>query len=553
MTTSSEQQGEVPSASKSGVSGQHTSAWRPFRYLVFTVLWTATVVSNVGTWMSNAASGWLMTSLDPAPLTISLVQVATALPMVLFALPAGALADILDRRRLLMVVQLLMAMAAMLLAVLVLVGAMTPWLLLAFTFVGGVGAALVAPAWQAVVPQLVPRSDLHAAVALNSVGINISRAIGPALAGLIITALGIAAPFFLNAASFVCVILALLWWPASRPATGTLPAERFGNAVRTGLRYARESSPLRATLARSAGFFLFASAYWALLPLIARDLVSGGPGFYGILLGTIGVGAVIGAFALPRLRHWLGPNRLTAVGAVGTALALVLFALARDSVTALGASLVSGVTWIAVLSSLNVSAQVALPDWVRARGLAVFVTVMFGAMTLGSIMWGKVAEMFGVPIALQASAAGALVAVALTWRWKLQTGAAIDLAPSMHWPAPIVAEDVALERGPVMVTVEYRVDPKQTLAFVATMNELASERRRDGAYGWGLFEDATEPGHWLEFFLVESWAEHLRQHGRVTKSAADIQERVKAFQRGDARPAVIHWLAPISNPEPPAQ
>jgi MFS family permease len=553
MTTSSEQQGKVPSASKSGVSGQHASTWSPFRYLVFTVLWIATVVSNVGTWMSNAASGWLMTSLDPDPLTISLVQVATALPMVLFALPAGALADVLDRRRLLIVVQLLMAMAATLLAVLVLVGAMTPWLLLAFSFIAGVGAALVAPAWQAVVPQLVPRSDLHAAVALNSVGINISRAIGPALAGLIITTLGMAAPFFLNAASFVCVILALLWWSASRPAIGTLPAERFGNAIRTGLRYARESRPLRAALARSAGFFLFASAYWALLPLIARDLVSGGPGFYGILLGTIGAGAVIGAFALPRLRTWLGPDRLTAVGAVGTALALVLFALAREPVMALAASFVSGVTWIAVLSSLNVSAQVALPDWVRARGLAVFVTVMFGAMTFGSVIWGQVATTFGVPIALQASAAGALVTVALTWRWKLQTGVGIDLAPSMHWPAPIVAGDVAPERGPVMVTIEYRIDPEQTPAFVATMNELASERRRDGAYAWSLFEDATQPGHWLEFFLVESWAEHLRQHGRVTKSAAGLQERVKAFQRGDTQPAVVHWLAPSSNPELPAQ
>ena len=298
-------------------------------------------------------------------------------------------------------------------------------------------------------PQLVPRSDLHAAVALNSVGINISRAIGPALAGLVITAFGMASPFFLNAASFVGVILALLWWPASHPATGALPAERFGNAIRTGLRYARESRPLRATLVRSASFFLFASAYWALLPLIARDLVAGGPGLYGILLGMIGAGAVMGAFALPRLRAWLGPDRLTAVGAVGTALALILFALARDSVTALAASFVSGVTWIAVLSSLNVSAQVALPDWVRARGLAVFVTAMFAAMTLGSIIWGQVAETFGLPIALQASAAGALVAVAITWRWKLQTGAGIDLAPSMHWPAPIVAATLLVGRpGP---------------------------------------------------------------------------------------------------------
>jgi predicted MFS family arabinose efflux permease len=351
---------------------------------------------------------------------------------VLFALPAGALADIVDRRRLLIAVQILMGLVAALLAVLVLVGAMTPWLLLAFTFIAGVGAALVAPAWQAIVPQLVPRSDLSAAVALNGVGINISRAIGPALAGLIISALGMSGPFFLNAASFIGVILALLWWRAAPAREQSLPVERFNNAIRLGLRYAHESRPLRATLGRSASFFLFASAYWALLPLIARDQVAGGPSFYGILLGMIGVGAVIGAFALPQLKVWLGPDLLMAAGAADTALALLIFALAREPVLALVASFLAGVTWIAVLSCLNVSAQVALPDWVRARGLAVFVTVMFGAMTLGSVIWGQAAESFGLPIALQAAAAGALVAIALTWRWKLQSGDGIDLAPSMH-------------------------------------------------------------------------------------------------------------------------
>jgi MFS family permease len=534
---------------QNGSSGPTGSPWSPFRHLVFSALWTATVVGNVGTWMSNAASGWLMTTLDPAPLIISLVQVATALPMVLFALPAGALADILDRRRLLIAVQLLMALTATLLAILVLLEAMTPWRLLAFTFVAGIGAALAAPAWQAMVPQLVPRSDLQAAVALNSVGVNISRAIGPALAGLVITALGMAAPFFLNAASFVAVILVLLWWSSSHRATGSLPAERFDHAIRTGLRYVRESRPLRATLGRATSFFLFASAYWALLPLIARDLVSGGPELYGALLGAIGVGAVIGAFTLPPLKAWLGPDRLTAAGAVGTALALIFFALAREPWAALAASFVSGITWIIALSNLNVSTQVALPDWVRARGVAVFVTVMSGAMTLGSIVWGQMAAAYGVPTALEAAAAGALVAVALTWRWKLQTAAGLDLAPSMHWPAPIVAGHVALERGPVMVTIEYRIDPDQTQAFVTTMNELAPERRRDGAFAWNLFEDAAQPGHWLESFLVESWGEHLRQHSRVTASAAALQEHVQAFQCGDGQPRVVHWIAPPSHPK----
>lgn len=518
------------------------SAWSPFRQAAFTVLWTASVVANIGTWMYNAAAGWLMTGLAPDPLTVSLVQVATTLPMFLFAFPAGALADIFDRRMLLVGVEVAITLVSAAYAVLVWRDLATPGNLLVFTFLIGVGSALSAPPWQAIVPQLVPRQDLLQAVAANSVGINISRAVGPALAGVMIAGLGMAAPFWINAASNLGIIGALLWWRSSQGGLRRLPAERLGGAMRAGFRYAMNNPHLRATLLRAASFFLFASAYWALLPLVARSQIAGGPRVYGMLLGAIGAGAVGGAFALPWLKARLGPDRLVAAGTVGTALAMALFGLAHDTVTGLAASFTAGASWIAVLASLNVSAQLALPEWVRGRGLAINVTVFFGTMTLGSVLWGHVAGMMGLPATHFIAAAGALAAIPLAWRWKLQTAAGIDLTPSMHWPAPLIAQEVEPDRGPVLVSVEYRIDPSDREAFLAALEKLARERRRDGGYAWGVFEDAAEPNRYLETFLVDSWLEHLRQHERVTQAARAVQDAVNRFNL-DGAPKVAHLIA----------
>jgi MFS family permease len=533
----------MPHETSSHVPPTEGSSLDPFRHTTFAVLWIATVVSNVGTWMQNAAAGWLMTGLDPDPLVVSLVQVATSLPMFVFALPAGALADIVDRRRLLIVVQASVAVLVAGFGLLVWLGRVTPSLLLAFTFVAGTAAALIAPAWQSIVPQLVPRQHLQPAVALNSVGLNISRAVGPALAGIIIVAWGLAAPFWLNAISTVGVIAALIWWRPTTDATShRLPAERFHRAIRAGLRHARHNPHLRATLIRAAGFFVFASAYWALLPLLARDQVAGGPQLYGTLLGMIGAGAVIGAFALPWLKRWLGADKLVAAGTAGTAIALVLFAIARQPATALIASFVAGVAWIAVLATINVSAQVALPGWVRGRGLSIFGTVMFGGLSFGSALWGQVAAMTDLPLAHFAAAAGAILAIPVLWRWKLQTGAGVDLTPSMHWPEPVLANEVDADRGPVLVTVEYRVATQDRGGFLAAIDRLADERRRDGAFDWGLFEDAAEPGRFLETFLLDSWIEHLRQHERVTEADRALQDAVHRLQLEGA-PKVTHLIA----------
>jgi MFS family permease len=519
-----------------------SSPWAPFRHASFNVMWSATVVANVGTWMYNAGSGWLMTSLDPDPLIVSFVQVATTLPIFLLALPAGALADLVDRRRFLIAIEIATTAVSALFAAFVWLDVVTPLTLLLFTFLIGTGGALTAPAWQAIVPQLVPRRDLAPAVAANSVGFNISRAIGPALGGAIIAGFGIAAPFWLDAISNLGVIGALWWWRSPQKRGPSLPAERFGNAIVAGIRYARHNRHLRATLVRALGFFLFGSAYWALLPLVARSQIAGGPELYGILLGAIGAGAVGGAFVLPWLKAMLGADRLVMAGTLGTAAALVLFAVARDTVTGLTASLIAGVSWIGVLASLNVSAQVALPEWVRGRGLALYMTVFFGALTLGSAVWGKVAGVVGLPFAHFIAAAGALVVIPLTWRWKLQTGAGVDLTPSMHWPAPITTREIEHDRGPVLVTVEYRIDSKDRDAFLIALGKLARERRRDGAYAWRVFEDIAEEGRFVETFLVDSWVEHLRQHERVTQADRELQELVNRFQI-DGAPKVTHLIA----------
>jgi MFS family permease len=518
------------------------SAWSPFRHATFAVLWIATVVANTGGAMYNAAAGWLMTGLDADPFTVSLVSVATTLPIFLFALPAGALADIFDKRKFLIAVEIGTTIVALAFAVIVWRDLATPANLLVFTFLLGVASALTAPPWQSIVPQLVPREDLSPAVAANSVGINISRAIGPALAGVIIATIGIAAPFWINAISNFGIIVALVWWRTAQGGGHRLPAEHFGGAIRAGFRHALHNPPLRATLRRAVAFFLFASAYWALLPLVARNQITGGPEIYGFLLGAIGVGAVCGAFVLPWLKAKLGPDRLVAAGTAGTAVAMGLFGLAQHTVMGLAASFIAGLSWIAVLASLNVSAQLALPEWVRGRGLALYTTAFFGAMTLGSAVWGQIAAKAGLPAAHFIAAAGALIAIPLTWRWKLQSGAGLDLTPSMHWPAPLSAHEVEDDRGPVLVTVEYRIDPQNREAFLDALCKLSYERRRDGAYEWGIFEDAAEPGRYVETFLVESWLEHLRQHDRVTQADRLSQDAVHRFQTGGA-PKVTHLIA----------
>jgi MFS family permease len=493
--------------------------------------------------MYSAAAAWLMTDLSIDPLMVSLVQVSSSLPMFLLALPAGALADIVDKRRLLTLTLCCNTLIAATFAALVWLDRITPLTLLAFTFVLGAGAAIVAPSWQSIIPLLVHRKDeLPAAVALNSVGVNISRAIGPALVGVLTVGVGIAAPFWINAVANLGSIVGLLWWRPPRQRGSRLPAERFFAAIRTGARYARNNPSLRATVFRAIGFFFFASAYWALLPLVARTQIGGGPTLYGNLLGAIGGGAVGGAVILAKLRGKFSPNALVAAATLGTAVALGLFGVARDPWTALVASLLAGSCWITAVSSLNVSAQYALPDWVRGRGLAIYVTTFSGAMALGSTLWGELARIIGLSTTLFAAAACALLAIPPTRRWKLYMPGASDLAPSMHWPAPIVTGQIPDEAGPVLVSIEYAVFANQREPFLDALDRLSAQRLRDGAYAWGVFEDTAERGKFIETFLVESWLEHLRQHERVTRADHAVEEHLHSFLISE--PITRHLVTP---------
>lgn len=523
------------------------SAWSPFAHRAFALLWTAALISSIGTWMHDVGAGWLMTTLNPSPAIVTLVQAATTAPIFLFALFAGALADRVDRRRFLLRVNLVLTGITGAMAALTAAGAMTPALLLSFTFAIGTGAALMAPAWQAVVPGLVPRESLQPAIALNSMGINIARAIGPALAGFLISAVALSAPFVVNAASHLVIVGALLLWKPEAGPEKTLPPEPLFGAMATGLRHAIHNAALNATLFRSFGFFTFASAYWALLPLVARGLEAGGAEVYGVLLAAIGGGAVSGALALPSIRKKVDANRLVAAGTLVTAGSMALLGLATTATVALPAAVLGGLGWITVLTCLNVSAQAALPNWVRARGLAIALMVFFGCMSAGSAVWGQVATATSIPTALLIAAAGAVLAIPLTWRARLGQGETIDYSPAMSWPEPVVSEhlDAAPDRGPVMVTIRFRVDERDAHAFLAAMHELSGERYRDGAHDWGVYQDAADPGAWIEWFFLPSWAEHLRQHERATKHDQDIHARTRKFHRGAEPPQVSHFLAPV--------
>ncbi|MBP6900047.1 MAG: MFS transporter [Burkholderiaceae bacterium] len=515
----------------------------PLRERVFAVLWAATVLGNIGSFMRDVASGWLATELSQHPAAVAAVQAAAALPVFLLAIPAGVLSDILDRRRFLIAVQLLLAAASAGLMLLSHFGGLDLASLLALTFLGGVGAALMAPTWQSIVPSLVPRAQLRPAVALNSLGVNIARSIGPAAGGLLLASWGAAVTYGLDLLSYALVIAALLWWQPPAAAEDPL-AEQFGGALRAGLRYTRANAELHRVLLRAGVFFAAASAPWALLPLVARQLLGGSAGFYGLMLGAVGLGAIVGALALPRLRRRLGADGLLTLAALGCAGVMAGLAAAPPRPLALGLLLGLGAAWIIALTTLSAVTQAILPNWVRGRGLAVYLTVFNGALAGGSLGWGALAQPLGLVTALWLAAGTTVVAALVARRWPLPAGEA-SLEPAHAWPEPefALADPATRGRGPVLVSVEYRVAAADRPAFLALAQRLALQRRGDGASAWGLCEDTADAESLVEWFCVPSWDEHLRQHRRLSRAAADLQQQLAALHRGPQRPQVRHLLA----------
>jgi MFS family permease len=510
------------------------------RLPVFRALWIASVASNVGTWMHEVADAWLMTTLTPSPLLVALLQSAEALPIFMLALPSGALADVVDRRRLLLGTQTWMLAVAATLGVITLMGAMTPLLLLALTVAMGVGIALNMPAWQALTPELVGRKELPAAVALGGVGLNLARVVGPAVGGLLVAAIGPGYVFLLNAVSFVGVIVVLYQW-RREPMVRTLPAEDMLGAMRAGARYVRHSPRFRAVLIRTALVLVCSSAMWALLPVVARRLLGLGSMGYGAMLGCLGAGAVLGAAVLPRLRRQLSVDALTTLATLLFAGVLVTLAEVRIAGVIFGVMVLAGIAHMTLISSSNVAAQTAVASWVRARALAVYLLVFQGAMAAGGFLWGTLAQQTGLSIALLIAAAGLVMGLLAVFQYRLG-GAETDLTPSQHWPVPVVTGDVQHDDGPVLVTVEYCIDPAKRREFAAAMRELRLTRLRDGAIRWNLFHDIGDEARYVETFVVESWAEHLRQHERATFEDQRIEDVAIAFHQGAEPPRVSHFL-----------
>jgi MFS family permease len=525
--------------------------WSPLQQPTFRALWLAILVGNIGTWIHDVAAAWVMAETTGSPLMVAAVQSATTLPVVLLAIVAGTLADIVDRRRYLIIAQLWMLLVASTLAVLAHLDMLRPWTLVALTFALGIGAAMAMPAQQATTPELVPRPMLGPAVALGSLSMNIARSIGPALGGLIVAQAGIAWAFAVNALSFLGVVVVLWRWRRS-PASSALPPETFGAALRAGLRYAGQASVLQSVLVKAACFFVFASALTALLPIVVKQELGASAGTYGLLLGCIGIGAIAGAMLLPALRTRFDPDAMVLAATGVYAGCMVALALLRNIPALYVVSLFNGFAWITVLSSLQIAAQTSVPAWVRARALSLYIVVFSAGMAVGSLGWGLVAQAYGTPTALIASAAGTVIAALASWRFRLGEAARVNVTPSGHWPQPVVAGDVGGDRGPVLVTVEYRVDIARREEFLARMQPLGHARRRNGAVQWGVAEDSTQPGTYLEYFVDCSWHEHLRQHERVTEDERALQDAIKALLEDPTHaPVVRHFIggAP-GNPVP---
>lgn len=516
-------------------------AWSPLKIKLFRAMWLAILGSNVGTWVNDVAAAWVMAERTGSPLMVALVQSATTVPVVLLALAAGTLADIVDRRRYLLFTQGWMLLVAATLATLTALNLLTPPLLVGLTFAMGCGAAMAMPAQAAIVSELVPRPMLASAVALNSIGINIARSLGPAIGGLIVAQLGAGWAFGLNALSFAAMLWVLFTWKPEAHVSN-LPPEGFGAGLRAGLRYALRAGRLQAVLIKSAGFFFFASAVTALLPLVVRSELHGGAGTYGLLLGCIGVGAVSGALVLPSLRARLDRDLLVLLATLACALSLFGLAWLRHMALLPLAMLVNGFAWITVLSSLQIAAQTAVPAWVRARALSLYIMVFSLGMAAGGLSWGSIAQRTSIPLALTIAAVGAVIGGLLVWRVRIAGSEELDLRPAGHWPAPELAMPVTHDRGPVLVTVEYHIDDADRAAFHVLLGEVGGTRRRDGAVIWGVAEDVATPGIHLEYFVTPSWIEHLRQHERVTAEDRTLQEKVRALHRNEHAPIVRHFV-----------
>jgi MFS family permease len=524
-------------AGPAGAGGERPArvgALAPFRHSFFRAIWTTNLVSNFGTWFQSVGAAWAMTLLAPSADMIALVQAASSLPILLFSIWAGAVADMWNRRFILIASLVVMFAAAVTVATLSYMGAITPWVLLAVTFAIGTGNALYSPAWQASVGEMVPREEVPAAVALNSVNFNMTRAVGPALGGMVVASAGITVAFAINAFTYLPVIAAYALW-GYKPARSRLPRERLLSAVAAGLRYVGQAPEIQTVLARSLCFGFSASAIMALAPVVARVDLGGDALTYGLMLCSMGVGAIAGAAVLPTLRRRIGAEGLATAGGIGVTMAC--FGLGSGVVVlAFAAMFIAGTIWLCTLSTFNTSVQLSSPNWVKARALAIYQTVVFGGMAAGAWVWGQVAEARTTSVALWAAGTVMLVGLLLRHRYPLAEPDRMDLRPHTDWSEPKVATEFDHFDTPVKITVEYIVAAEKAEDFTHAMRELQRIRKRNGAARWRLWHDVERPERWLESFEAPSWIDHMRLYDRSTIADRAVLAHARSFHVGPEPP-----------------
>ncbi|MEO5757749.1 MAG: MFS transporter [Mesorhizobium sp.] len=520
---------------------ESVSALAPFRHGIFRAVWSASLVSNFGGLIQGVGAAWMMTTIATSSYQVALVQASTTLPIMLFALVAGAIADSFDRRKVMLVAQTFMLVVSVLLTIFTYLGLITPWTLLAFTFLIDSGTALNSPSWQASVGDIVPRNKVPAAVALNSMGFNLTRSVGPAIGGIIVAAAGAAAAFAANAVSYIGLIVVLARWKPDLPVSA-LPRESLGAAMGAGLRYVAMSPNIGKVLVRGLAFGFSAGAVLALLPLVARDVVKGDALTYGIMLGAFGIGAVGGALLSVRLRQLLSSETMVRSAFAGFALCAFNAAISTHAwQTSLGL-LIGGACWVIALSHFNVTVQMATPRWVVGRVLSVYQTATFGGIALGSWVWGVVADAHGAETALIAAAITMLAGGAIGLLLPLPQQPILNLDPLNRFKEPHLALDLKPRSGPIAIMIEYVIRHEDEKDFLAIMAERGRIRRRDGARNWTLARDLENPTIWIEHYHTPTWLEYIRHNGRITHADAVISERIRALHSGEEPPRVRRMI-----------
>lgn len=519
------------------------SPFAPLSVPVFRMLWATWIVANTCMWMNDVATAWLMTTLTTSPVMVALVQTASTAPVFLLGLPSGALADILDRRKYFMITQFWVAVVAMVLTVAVISGQMTAHWLLALTFANGIGLAMRWPVFAAIVPELVSRQQLPAALALNGIAMNASRIIGPLLAGAIIASAGSHWVFVLNAVLSLLAGFTIMRWRRVHP-DNPLGRERLASAMRVGVTFVRESPAMRAVLWRISIFFFHATALLALLPLVARELEAGGAGTFTLLLASMGAGAIGSALFLPRLRQLMTLDQLVRYGTIAQAVATAVVAIAPNVYLAVPAMVLAGAAWITTANSLTVAAQLVLPNWVRARGMSIYQMCIMGATAAGAALWGQVASISSVHISLGIAAASGVIIMLLILRVVRNRQPEEDLSPArtLIRPNTSTTPEAGLH---LVVTVEYFIDPARAQEFRAVMKESRRTRLQQGALHWELEHDIADPRRYVERILDESWVEHLRRFDRLTNADMALRDRRLAFHVLDRPPVVTRYVVEI--------